>query len=116
MERRYGLLFFPFPTCSKAAFLILIFLEPPDAFRIRARRHGTAEIFPFESLVVDSGHQKGPRSRDSLASIPQVVHIRLSLPVIVIFQNQKRALVLKGKQRHTQARTLIRLAKNVSKA
>jgi len=53
-------------------------------FCIRARRHGTTQVFPFERLVVDSSHQKGPRSCDGLASVPQVVHIRLSLPANVI--------------------------------
>lgn len=31
-EKRHALLFFPFPTCSKTAFLILIFRKPPGAF------------------------------------------------------------------------------------
>src|SRR5258706_7319115 len=36
MEKRHALLFFPFPTCSKTAFLILIFREPPDALTLAA--------------------------------------------------------------------------------
>ena len=67
----------------------------PNATRrlcTRTRRDSTAEVFPFQRFVVDSGHQKGPRSRDRLTPIPQVMHICLCLPVKK-GHYQKRALV-----------------------
>lgn len=80
---------FSLSNLLQSSFLDTDFPRGAGCFHIRARDHDATEIFAFESLVVDSSHQKGPRSCDCLASIPQVVHIRLSLPAIVIFNNQR---------------------------
>ena len=50
MERRHALLFFPFPTCSNTALLILIFRKPPDALTLVLAATAPLKSFRLSAL------------------------------------------------------------------